>query len=456
MKLISTLSTATVILAIWYGFHNDDFALYTAYTFLVILLLRTIFQPRVSTFLKFVIGLFILGNWLKITIHGIFKHPYVEATGAFSDTPEEWEKFFLFSIVIAIALILSAIASMVVPRNVGRAGSYTHTLPSSKLFTQASILLVLLIYALNWQFGFYRIGVARSLNLPFGLNAPASFIVFMVAPMLTAIVATNSIIRHRIVTTRMLFAVAVVVMLAAVTMYSRATVVIVMLPIVLGMYKKSREINGVSQSLVGLAWVAVPTTIGVLAAVSVLRIIVYGGAETVSRTELDFYLYESLSLFVDRWVGAEGLMVAVSSEQSLDLFLNMLMENPANGTQSLYQNLAGSQYLGMNLLDMTFLTLPGTFAILAFSGSAVLVFLGILLIAGLGLMIEQVTSRLFPGHHSIQFLVSAGVAYHFSQMIFPQLLFPFVVQMLFFLFVLGLVYRGMFKPKLIYQRTALA
>lgn len=447
MKVNAVLYTATVILATLYIFHNDVFTLYIAYTFLIILLLWAIFQPRVSTFLKFIIGFFILGNWFKITIHGIFKYPYVEATGAFSDTPEKWEKYFLFSIAIAVALIISAIATIVAPRTVGRVGSSELTMPSSKLFTQVSVLLVLLIYALNWQFGFYRIGVARSLSLPFGLNAPASFMVFMVAPMLTAIIATNSVIRHKIVTTRTLSAIAIVSMLAAITMYSRATVVIVMLPIVLGMYKKSLEINGVSQSLVALVLVTVPTVVGVLASVSLLRIIVYGGAETILRSDVDSYLYESLGLFVDRWVGAEGLMVAVSSEGSFDLFLKMLIENPANGAQSLYQNLSDSQYVSMNLQGMTFLTLPGTFAIFAFSGSLILVFFGTLLVAGFGVIIDQVAVRLFPRQYSIQLLVSCSVAYHFSQMIFPQLLYPFVVQMVFFLFGLSLFYRGNLKPK---------
>jgi hypothetical protein len=441
MKVINFLTVGVIALAILYSFLNSSLTLYYTYTFLAILLLRAIANPKVSKFIKFSIGLFLLGNWLKVTLHGIFKHPYVEATGSFSDTPEQWGEFFYFSIAISIAFLISVLANIRAPRKNEANFRENMNMISSKVFAQVSIFLILAIYVLNWEFGFYRIGIARTLSLPFGLDAPASFMVFMVAPMLTAILATNSVIRHRRVTIKALLGVALVAIIAAITTYSRSTVAILMLPIVLGMYQKSRALNQESQSFFILAVVMLPTVVGMLAAVSVLRILAFRGTETVSSDDLSFYLYQSLGLFLDRWIGAEGLLVAVSTDKSVDLFMKLVIESPAAGVNSLYQHLAGSQYLTMNLENMTFLTLPGAFAILAFSGSILLTILGVIMINLLGVIVENVTVRFFPGQFAIHFLVSSSLAYHFSQMIFPRLFLPFLIQMLFFMTILSIVYR---------------
>lgn len=435
------LHTTIVILASIFFVHNQELWLYIPYSILVLFLLQLFWSPKISIFLKFFVALFILGNWLKITIHGILDYPYVEATGSFTGTLVEWNRYFLFSITISASLLTSAWANYCAPRSsFSRLASTRKTIHSS-LFTITSIFLILLIYALNWEFGFYRIGVSRTLNLPFGLDAPISFMVYLGAPILLALLATNSVITSGRVTIFSLFSISFISILAAMTTYSRAALFVLLLPIFLGMYKKSHQINGESQSFLGMFTVMVPTTVALLAAVSVMRISVYGGSGEINQTNLDLYLFESIGLFVDRWIGAEALMVSVSSHQSTELFIDMITENPSAGMNGIYQNLAGSQYLLLSLDNMTFLTLPGALALLTFSGSYSLVFFGVFIICIFGIIVEQAVIKLFAKEYALQYLISAALAYHFSQMIFAKLLIPFIVQLFFFLALLKLYYK---------------
>lgn len=437
-KITSTVTL--IILALVFCIRTEGSLLYIFFSLFVVLLLPTLASSRVPIFLRFTIGLFVLGFWLKPTLHGIFEYPYVEATGAFSGEEAQWSSYFVYAIIISSALLICSIWSFSVPRAQPRLAEDVIQRSSMKIFFQVSALIIILVYMLNWKFGFYRIGVGRDLYLPYGLNAPASFMVYLGAPALLAILASDSVLRKRKVTITALLVVAVISIIAAITTYSRATILVLVFPIVLGMYRKAREVNGASQSFWGLVVVMAPTSLIILGSVSVMRILVYGGAESVTSKGLELYFYESLGLFVDRWIGAEALMVSVSSAQSIDLFLKMLMEDPSVGVKSIYQELSASQYFWLDLDNMSFLTLPGAFALLTFSGSYLVVFVGVLAICVLGVCIEWVVVKLFVGQYSLQYVFLLYLAYYLSQVIFPRLLMALIVQMVLFLGILNIYY----------------
>ncbi len=414
-------------------YQSPDSPLYIVHTFLISALAYTLSKQLRSFFLLFISTLFIAGNWLKVSVHNIFLYKYVEATGSFNGSAQHWDEFFYFSISMSIALLTTVLVIDLAPKKKGFGRIKQLARTNSRMFFYISTILVIVIYLLNWRFGFYRIGVARELYLSFGLDAPASFLVYLGAPMLVAVLATNSVTKNRSVTIQSLIAIALVIILASTSTYSRASIVIVMLPIILGLYRKSKEITGQAQSITPVVFVMVPTLVLSLAFVSIARVFAYTDATTVDSDILIFYFFENLGLFIDRWIGAEGLMVAVSSNQSMDLFITMLFENPASGVNSIYQILSDSQYQHMLLVDKTFLTLPGAFALLAFSGNVLVSFIGVLLICILGVLVEQFVVQTYKSHYSLQYLISASLAYHFSQMIFPVLLIPFLIQVMFFL-----------------------
>lgn len=424
--------------AVLYCINSGSSILYILYTLFSFALIQFVNNKNHNAFLKFISFLYFLGGWAKITVHGIFDYPYVERNGYFAGTPDEWNQFFSSSIIICSALIISFLLSKCLTRTQKIFPIKSQERITTDSFAKIASCFIVVIYALNWQFGFYRIGVSRELSLPFGLDAPASFMVYLVAPALAAILANDSVVKNAKVTKTALFYLSLVSIIAAIVTYSRSTVAVIMLPIAIGMYKQSRVISNKNFPIYPLFVFMGIALIVSLIAVSLQRISVYGGSVSPFDQSFEIYISESLGLFVDRWIGAEGMMVAVSSKQSIDLFLKMIFEDPTIGTSGIYQQLSLSQYYNLSLDGKTFLTLPGVFAILAFSGSFAILFFGVLLISIVGVSVDRFISRNFGGNYPLHYLISGSLAYHFSQMVFPRLFLPFIIQLAVFLIMLKL------------------
>jgi hypothetical protein len=141
-------------------------------------------------------------------------------------------------------------------------------------------------------------------------------------------------------------------------------------------------------------------------------------------------------LFVDRWVGLEGVL-AVSSH--LDLGPGLLkmgaLERPGMGVDALYQKIARSTYVRSE--DFTFMTIPGPIAFLFYSGSMVIVTIGTAALFLVGYLTERfadVWLRTPPASA----VVGSALAYLIVQLNFPRTLLFFVIEIAFALALLGL------------------
>ena len=412
---------------------------YLLYTALIYILIQQIVDGQNNIFIRIFSVLFVLGGWLKITIHGIFQYGYVERTGYFTGTPSEWNALYYNSITVCLALIMSFMITKINFETRPPIYRKQKEAVLTGTFTRIASCTIVAVYAFNWQFGFYRIGVARDLSLPFGLDAPASFMVYLAAPALLAVLANDSIANGKRITRKSLFLISITCILAGIVTYSRSTIPVIMLPILLGMYKKSTEMTGRRPALfLMVIFVALALFIS-LVSVSLQRISIYGASESISDQSIEIYMSESIGLFVDRWIGAESMMVAVSTDQSIGLLVKMISEDPSIGTSGIYQNLSLSQYFNISIDGMTFLTLPGVFAILAFSGNFLVVFVGVLVFVAIGVCAERLIARNFVANYPLQYFVSGYLAYIFSQIVFPRLLLPLLIQTLVFLILLKFI-----------------
>ena len=377
-----------------------------------------------SSFLVVMCILFFLGNWLKITVHKIFNYPYIEPNGNFIGDSTQWADYYISSIVITSSLIFFNVFVTFIPKV---KNTYLDNISANKISAdKVGIIFLLIIYLLNWKFGFYRIGVSREMYLPFGLDAPVSFLVFIGAPIYLSIIATSLIIKKKRLTKSILFLVAIMSLIASTTIYSRASALLIMLPILFGLNKTAKSI-GLNKSSLELVLLATGGTLIIsIFVVSIIRSYVYSG--DLSSERLGFYLLESFGLVFDRWIGAEAIMTAVTSQPSTNLFFFMLQENPSVGVDGIYQKLSDSHYVYTE--GMTFLTLPGAFGLLTFSGNFALIFVGVFIICVIGLIVEQFVKKNFKRQHALELLISTNLAYHFSQMIFAYLFIPFIVQLI--------------------------
>ncbi|MDP3192346.1 hypothetical protein [Rhodoferax sp.] len=93
--------------------------------------------------------------------------------------------------------------------------------------------------------------------------------------------------------------------------------------------------------------------------------------------QLPAVLKRALSLATDRWIGLEGVMAVQSyPDKSVALLREGLMERYADGIVPMYQHISKSIYTGMDPNQWKFGSLPGAPAFLYYSGSLLVVFLG--------------------------------------------------------------------------------
>ncbi|MDL5032885.1 hypothetical protein QRD43_13300 [Pelomonas sp. APW6] len=413
----------------------------TGVSMALLVLMRT---TVVSWFYSFMAVFYVLGCWFKVMAHSASDLPYVEPAGNFSGSPAEWGEYYEFAIVIGLALFIGRVLSLMVwdrrkPHERQwefRAGGVTGG--------QWGVLVgvAALFYLVNNLAAFFVTGVNARVTLPFALNAPLAFMALIgFAMVLATYVARDVAVRQRMTPTTA-FAILMVASIASVSMASRAAVVMQAIPILLAAhYLQSRwgkhQFGKLPVLMLG-GFVAL-----VLVAVSIYRVKVFSGVAGADGEMLGFFLLESGLLVVDRWVGAEAIMVAVAEPvRSMDLFWRLMAEDPAIGVDSIYQQLSGGKY--ELLKGLTFLTLPGYFGVISLCGELFWVFVLVLAMTLLGLAFEALVRRLLCHQMIPVALICGAVANALTQLSFPRLLGPFLLQMLLLAGLLGLLLRGPF------------
>lgn len=418
--------------------NGDNWVLYTFYTIAVAFLIRSIGVGRFSFFYATFALFFVLGNWLKLSVHRIFDYPYVEPIGLFSGTESEWSAYFINSTIIAIAMISAKVGiDLFVPGRKPKLSSDSGIRISHGRWLALSLFL-LIAYTINFFLGFYRTGVGAALILPFGLGALVAFIFYLGFPLIVATHVSMDLsfrreFRRPAFVTLILLGVALSISTA-----SRASMIIQISPVLIGVVLHSRSASygaNINKKLIGFVFATLLALVGV----TLYRIAIFYDSTVLNSDLLLKYLNETSDLVVDRWIGVESMMVSASSHQaSPDLFLRLLTEDPTTGVDSIYQALAGSFYSYM--AGKTFLTLPGIFAILALSGSQPLIFAGVSFVVIFGILFERFASLMTYRRLPVVVLVCVALANSFAQTAFPRLLLPFVFQLTMLLIALRLMF----------------
>jgi hypothetical protein len=209
-----------------------------------------------------------------------------------------------------------------------------------------------------------------------------------------------------------------------------------------------------------------------LAIVSLLRTVTYPGGGTTSSNQppltapggLVSGIVATLNKFpaltgelqgmlVGRWIGIEGTMTVGSYPQlGGPLLRESLLEDPSTGEASLYQRMAGSFY--QTDAQFNFGTTPGVIAVLYYSGSALVVFLGICLITAVLILVELAARRLVRNSFVIS-LAGLALANAISQMNFPYLFVVFLLELSATLLMLGLLEHGIPRRRIASARITI-
>jgi hypothetical protein len=134
-------------------------------------------------------------------------------------------------------------------------------------------------------------------------------------------------------------------------------------------------------------------------------------------------------LFVKRWVGLEGLLTAGAvRDRGRELLIAAITDDPKQGIRSLFQRLAKVDNPYADPTKFTFLTNAGPVALLLLSGSLVVVFLGMALIALVLVVTEEINRKLL-GNPLLLAVSGAALANVICQTTFPYLTAIFLLQM---------------------------
>lgn len=141
-------------------------------------------------------------------------------------------------------------------------------------------------------------------------------------------------------------------------------------------------------------------------------------------------LSRALSLMTDRWIGLEGVMALQSyPNKSMALLQEGLAERYADGVVPMYQHISKSIYTGMDPNQWKFGSLPGAPAFLYYSGSLLIVFLGMAMLATFLHMIEFVVQRWTQNPFLLSFygFVGANLVAQFG--VVPRQIIPVMVTL---------------------------
>ncbi len=406
-------------------------------TALSLALLQGMRVGPVSWFYAYMAVFFVLGCWFKVMVHHVVDYPYVEPVGNFNGSLAEWNEYYQFASWMALALLVARLGGVVLSSR-SRERPIRQGQPVSPWTWGVLLAVAVVFYAINNQAAFFVTGVDAKVRLPMGLNAPLAFMALVGGALVVASLVDRDLRARAQLSVGTAFVVLVFAALASVSMASRAAVVMQAVPILIAAYYLQARWGLHRISLKPLLLFAVAVSV-VLVVVSLYRVRVFAGLSGGDSEMAAFFLLESASLVIDRWIGAEALMMAVAEPtRSFELFSRLLTENPAIGVDSIYQTLSGGKY-GL-LQGLTFLTLPGYFAVIGLTGVPLAIFGLTWLMMTLGLAFERVLATLLRHQTLPLALASAAVANALTQLSFPQLMLPFLFQMLVLCGVLGIVF----------------
>lgn len=90
-------------------------AYYGMFSLIIFFILVSFFWIKFSWFYIFISVFFVLGNWLKVSIHHIFDYDYIEPIGNFSGSDEDWISFYKMACVMGAALLYTRCVDLVLP-----------------------------------------------------------------------------------------------------------------------------------------------------------------------------------------------------------------------------------------------------------------------------------------------------------------------------------------------------
>lgn len=405
-------------------------------------------KPRVDAYSFLALFLF-LGFWAKFVAHQWFDYPFVEPTGAFDGSADQWNTALAASTAAALGIALTRVLQLCSRRwrrlhdTVERSPPEWYLRSPSPLWIWAGVAAVI-FYALNFHYAFYVTGVETRLVLPLKLNVAVNWLAYCGVGLLVMLMADWEFRRRPDRLWPLVIALCAFGLVMSVSLASRASSLFLFSALAMACLAHRRIPLARFFRNGGWKWPAImAATLAVsLVLVSAVRLSLYEVAEPMvaaAPPEMPVateamhmapaaMLRQVMLLSVDRWVGLEAMLaLAASDAQGPELLAAGLREDPAAGVNALFQRIAHSTYVEQP--GFTYLTLPGFPAILFYGGSLLLVTLGMAAATALITLLDGIALRL-TGSRLLVAWLGLLLANTLCQMSFPYLSLVFVINTL--------------------------
>ena len=415
---------------------------YLLFTVISNVLLYLGFRKKALFFDTFIGIFFWLGFWLKVTVRvGFSSGVFHEPTGSFDGSGAAFDRGLL---VASSGLFALVVATLIRERffcypdkdnqEIFQKGLFNIYQKNRGLVLISFIFMFLFISLSNLYFGIYQRGQVPGTILPYGLGGIYKWLLLFGLASFAAIILRFEYLLGK----KNPYWVAVLSLgesfFSNVSLLSRG-MVLNSTALFYGLFK-SLKFNSVSLSLRFLVIISLIFSVFFVSSVLLVNYLrshdtvlsrsvdkskpsdASTRAEIEVRADVDVRLVKGMTtpLFIDRWVGIEGVL-AVSSSQKVgpDLWQKAWKEIYSDYGTSFYDlNLIKSPYLGMDVAKNHYISLPGIIAFCFYLGSFWFLFGAMFLIGLIGASIDVFVYKFGGKNLILCSLLAQVVAFRFA------------------------------------------
>lgn len=418
------VATTAILAVLAASSYKGNLGVYLLFTLVANALLANGFR-RHALFFDTFIGIFLwLGFWLKLSLRVAFLDgQFSEQIGAFNGTGPAFDRALL---IASCGLFAPLLASLVRERfftypaegaGCSDSGLFCFYRKHRAPILAAFLVSIVAIAASNVWLGVYQRGMVAQTVLPFGLNGLYKWLLQFGLASVSALIVRFELELARSMTLSAIVVPMVESLFSNVSLLSRG-MVLNMSALFIGGWRtaEGRQVKIVKSHLFAAATLFVVCFGASVYAVNLLRAGSLSYAETSKPSSVAVTM--TTPLFIDRWVGIEGVL-AVSSSGMLgwDLWREAWQERFVEGKISLYDRSFIDSPYQSSKIDRSihhFVSLPGIIAFLYYPGSFAFLFVALFVITSAAALLEIACYRFCGRNLILCALISQVVAFRFA------------------------------------------
>lgn len=394
---------------------------YVLFTIIANLLLYFGFRKNAIFFDTFIGIFFWLGFWLKLSIRVAFSNGlFNEAVGNFDGSGAAFDRALLVSSCGLLGLLLASFIREKLSGNypskiegVTQKGLFGFYQNHRKTVWGWFVALVILVAISNAYLGIYQRGCITRTILPFGLNGIYKWLLLFGLASFSALILRFEFAINKKTSLFVMFLSLLESFISNVSLLSRGMILNAS-ALLYGVLTSLRlcSIKSNTRFFVSTILIFVILFTSSVLAVNYLRASFSQSAGQNIRAVQS----STTELFIDRWVGMEGVM-AISSYPKLgwDLWKTAWEESYNENETSFYDNnLITSPYADLDKTKSHHISLPGIIAFFFYPGSYLFLFAGMFVLGIVAAVIEAFVFRFGGKNVILCALIAQVVAYRYS------------------------------------------